>query len=81
MTNNNKQVFVPKCCLAHHLINKMSVIAGSCELIVERLEFLGWKDASCVERLGLIRREAEVAVKELNVQLCPCGTVSIHRNI
>jgi hypothetical protein len=51
----------PACLAAHKLLNKLSVIIGNCDLLIEKTE-AGTEHA---QRLAGIREVADTAVKEL----------------
>jgi hypothetical protein len=64
MEYSNEQL-QPLCCLAHDLINKMSVIVGFCDLLNEKAQ-----DDESAKRLALIHDIAESAAKELVRHQC-----------
>jgi hypothetical protein len=74
MAHRNTGALEPSCCLAHALINRMSVVIGSCDLVINRLEKLAVEDAECIRRMQAIREAAELAVQDLTGQLCPLAT-------
>jgi hypothetical protein len=76
MERQNREVYEPKCCLAHHLINRLSIIVGSCDLVLERLDQLGCNDLGYRKRLGIIHQAAEACAEDLTIQICPRGNNS-----
>lgn len=46
---------------AHKLINKLSIIIGNCDLLIQKTDV----DAEQARRVALIREIADTAVKEL----------------
>lgn len=56
----------PMCNLAHALVNKLSVIVGSCDLLM--VEMSG--NATCFPRLETIRGVARSMAEELNRHQC-----------
>lgn len=51
----------PTCLLAHHFVNKLSVIIGQCELLDDHVI-----EPECAERLRVIRQTAHAMAAEIN---------------
>jgi len=58
---DSKQQHLPVCFVAHDLVNKLSVIVGNVDLLLEVTE----KDTDYAKRLTLIREIAEQSANEL----------------
>ena len=56
----------PSCLLAHDLVNKVSVILGCCDLLIEKAE----PGSEAAVRLGLIHDAAASMAKKLNEHQC-----------
>ncbi|MFZ0735447.1 MAG: hypothetical protein WAM79_24235 [Candidatus Sulfotelmatobacter sp.] len=56
-----RQQHLPMCFVAHDIVNKLSVIVGHADLLLETTE----KDTECARRLALIRDIAEQCANEL----------------
>lgn len=59
----------PRCNLAHALVNKLSVIVGSCDLMKGEME----ENTVCSQRLETIRRVALDMAENLQHQQCQLG--------
>jgi len=59
--------FVPGCMLAHDLINRLAVIVGYCDLLVEEDDS---NDAKQQKRLNVMREIAVSTVEELRLHHC-----------
>ena len=57
----------PACFLAHVLINKLAVIVGYCDLLIEKV---GEQDAECAKRLRSIHELAKSAAQTLSNHQC-----------
>ncbi len=51
----------PTCTIVHTFLNKLSVIVGNCDLLIEKME----PGSEHVRRLAVIREVAETAAKEI----------------
>lgn len=51
----------PACLAAHNLVNKLSIIIGNCDLLIEKTE----AGTEYARRLAVIREVADAPVKEL----------------
>ena len=58
---SNRGQHEPECPLAHDIMNRLSVIVGNCELLVEKTS----ADSPLLERILLIRDQAHAIVREL----------------
>jgi hypothetical protein len=58
--------YQPSCFLAHGLVNKLSVIAGYCDLLKDDTP----EGSKCQERLIIIRKIAKQMVDELREHQC-----------
>lgn len=57
--------------LSHRLINKLTVVVGTCDLLQERIEQLAGKaDPDCVEKVALIRKVSKEIVEQLAKHTC-----------
>lgn len=56
----------PSCMLAHHLINRLSVIVGFCDLLAEEAP----ESPECLRRLRQMREIASSAAEELSRHEC-----------
>lgn len=57
---------VPVCMLAHEMINRLSVIIGSCDIVGAKIP----ADSDCVKHLLAIRESARVMAAELGRHQC-----------
>jgi len=55
MEKSNRESYQPTCLFAHHLINKLSTIVGSCDLASEQVE----PGTEYAKHLALIRDTAK----------------------
>lgn len=63
--------YQPSCMLSHRLINKLTVVVGTCDLLQERIEQLAGKaDPDCVEKVALIRKVSKEIVEQLAKHTC-----------
>lgn len=56
----------PSCMLAHHFVNKLTVIVGGCDLLTEKSE----PDSELSKRLLMMREIAKSMADELNQHQC-----------
>ena len=63
MEKSNRESYQPTCLFAHHLINKLSTIVGSCDLASEQVE----PGTEYAKQLALIRDIAKEIARELIV--------------
>ena len=63
MEKSNRESYQPTCLFAHHLINKLSTIVGSCDLASEQVE----PGTEYAKQLALIRDTAKEIARELIV--------------
>ena len=61
MEKSNRESYQPTCLFAHHLINKLSTIVGSCDLASEQVE----PGTEYAKHLALIRDTAKEISREL----------------
>lgn len=61
---------LPACSLSHLSLNKLSVIIGSCDLLLEPDQGPAELDPNTVKRLELIRGAARDLVKEFRAHVC-----------
>lgn len=61
---------LPACSLSHLSLNKLSVIIGSCDLLLEPEKGSAQLDPQTVQRLELIRCAARDLVKEFRTHVC-----------
>lgn len=66
MEKSSRKVYQPECPLAHNLINKLSVIVGNCDLLVERIP----ESSPLWERMLLVRDLAKEVAGELGQIEC-----------
>ena len=66
MEKSNRESYQPTCLFAHHLINKLSTIVGSCDLASEQVE----PGTEYAKHLALIRDTAKEMARELVVHQC-----------
>lgn len=66
MEKPSKKPYETECPLAHHLINKLSVIVGNCDLLVERIP----ETSPLWERMLLVRDLAKSVAGELGQIEC-----------
>ena len=62
----SRKPYEPECPLAHILINKLSVIVGNCDLLVERIP----ETSPLWERMLLVRDMAKSVAQELGQLEC-----------
>jgi hypothetical protein len=67
MNQSDGETYQPSCILAHDLINRLSVIAGYCDLLRDEAP----EDSECYRRLLKIREIAHSAATDLNTRPCP----------
>ncbi len=73
MENSNEIHYGPACLLAHHLVDKLSVIVGYCDLLTEQTEL----DRENAMRLRLVRDMAKAMAEKLATNQCqPAETAS-----
>lgn len=60
----------PACSLSHLSLNKLSVIIGGCDLLLESEEGSPQLDPQTVKRLELIRDAARDLAKEFRLHVC-----------
>jgi len=65
----------PKCFLSHDLINKLSVIVGSCEILREETAD-GQFDSGCAHRLDVIQQIAKAMADALQEHECELDALS-----
>jgi hypothetical protein len=65
MSTEGQPVCGPVCSIMHNLINKLSVIVGSCQLLGERTA-----DPESAARLQVIRQTAEAMADEIGSSRC-----------
>jgi hypothetical protein len=63
MEKSNRESYQPTCLFAHHLINKLSTIVGSCDLASEQVE----PGTEYAKHLAFIRNTAKQIARELIV--------------
>lgn len=61
MASLTHRKYEPTCILAHHLINKLTVIIGGCDLLRE----MDPRSRECAQRILLIRETAQAMADEL----------------
>ena len=66
MGKSNRECYQPACLFAHHLINKLSTIVGSCDLASQQME----TSNEAAKHLALIRDTAKYMVRELVEHQC-----------
>jgi hypothetical protein len=66
MGESNGACHEPSCLLAHDLVNKLSIIIGCCDLLIEEAQPFSQSAA----RLGLIHDAAECMAMKLNEHQC-----------
>jgi hypothetical protein len=66
MENSNPRSIVPICPLTHSLLDKLQVILGYCDLLVERHA----QDSESSNRLQLIRQSVQSMAAELHNYQC-----------
>lgn len=63
--------------LSHRLINKLTVVVGTCDLLQERIEQLaGQADPDCVKKVALIRKVSKEIVEQLAKHTCHLDAVT-----
>jgi hypothetical protein len=62
----SKGCLEPSCLLAHDLVNKVSVIIGCCDLLIEKAE----PGSESAVRLWLVHDAAQLMAKRLNEHQC-----------
>ncbi len=67
MEKSNGDQYEAACLLAHRLVDKLSVIVGYCDLVIEDSEL----KAESAARLTLVRDMAATVAKELASLECP----------
>lgn len=68
--NSGAETHLPACSLSHLSLNKLSVIIGSCDLLLEPDEGPAELDPNAVKRLELIRSAARDLVEEFRTHVC-----------
>lgn len=58
------------CSLSHQILNKLSVIIGSCDLLMEDLEESANPDAQTIRRLEMVRDVARELGEEVKERRC-----------
>jgi hypothetical protein len=66
MEKSNRERYQPACLFAHHLIDKLSTIVGSCDLASEHTE----PGTEYAKHIALIRETAKEMARELVVHQC-----------
>jgi hypothetical protein len=66
MEKSNRECYQPACLFAHHLIDKLSLIVGSCDLASDQTE----PGTEYAKHLALIRETAKEMARELVVHQC-----------
>ena len=66
MGKSNRECYQPACLFAHHLINKLSTIVGSCDLASQQME----PSNEAAKHLALIRDTAKDMARELVEHQC-----------
>ena len=66
MEQQMRKQYKPECPLAHNLINKLSVIVGNCDLLVERIP----ETSPLWDRMLLVRDMAKSVAQELGQLEC-----------
>jgi hypothetical protein len=66
LENANPAVLTPACLLVHNMINKLSVIIGNCDLVIEATP----EDSPQAQRLAAIRKAAESLILEVRDYKC-----------
>lgn len=66
MEKSNRECYQPACLFAHHLISKLSIIVGACDLASEQKE----PGTEYAMHLALIRDTAKEMAKELVAHQC-----------
>ena len=69
---SNGEKHQPACFLAHDLVNKLSVIVGRCDLLIEKAQR---QDEELAARLILIREVAKSAARDLTDHQCQLSEV------
>lgn len=70
MEKVNGGTLQPPCMLAHHLINRLSVIVGYCDLLIEESSKAPSPDPKGARRLMTMREIAGTAAEELIQHQC-----------
>jgi len=66
MEKSNGGSYMPSCMLAHHLINRLTVIVGYCDLLIHEDP----RDPNHSHRLSQIREIAHATAEELSEHPC-----------
>jgi hypothetical protein len=66
MSSSSDGGYRPSCMLAHHLINRLSMIVGFCDLLAEEAP----ESSACLRRLRQMREIATSAAEELSRHEC-----------
>jgi hypothetical protein len=66
MQNLSRVEHEPECQLAHDMIDRLSVIIGNCDLLIEKTP----KDSPLLERMLVIRNQAHLVARELGQFQC-----------
>jgi hypothetical protein len=61
---------------SHNVINRLSVIVGTCQLVEEEANRTGVLDSNCMRRIGDVRKIAIEIVKELREHTSQIDTVT-----
>ena len=69
---SNEENHQPACFLAHDLVNKLSVVVGHCDLLIEKALP---QDKELAGRLALIREVAKSAAHDLIDHQCELSVV------
>jgi hypothetical protein len=67
----------PTCLMSHSLLNKLSVIIGSCDLIQEEANRLPVVSSESMRRIAVVRGTAMEMVNELKEHLCELDSAAI----
>jgi hypothetical protein len=66
MEKSNGRPFLPPCMMLHEVVNKLSIIIGNCDLVIEKSP----ADSECIKRLQVIGGTARAVVRIMQGHQC-----------
>jgi hypothetical protein len=71
MEKSNRKPVLPACMMSHEVVNKLSIIIGNCDLVIEKAP----ADSDCIKRLSLIGETARGIAKIMQDHQCELSDV------
>jgi len=74
---SHRDEYQASCMLSHDLINKLTVVVGTCDLLQQRIEQLAGKaDPDFVKKVALIRKVSKEIVEQMAKHTCRMDVTS-----